>query len=132
MPPRLNWLFEPTALTMDGFNAYPDAVEYNLASRVDFAHSVKEFGGKGGGEARRYAPPRLIGADKMRATLVLYCASYNSCKSHKSIRMTPAMAAAVTRKPWTLADLLKRRRRRRRKGRPGLPLPFVTFRGERE
>jgi hypothetical protein len=25
---------------------------------------------------------------------------------HKSIRMTPAMAAGITRKPWTMADLL--------------------------
>jgi hypothetical protein len=32
---------------------------------------------------------------------------YNFRKLHKSICMTPAMAAGVTRKPWTLADLLK-------------------------
>lgn len=33
-------------LTTDGFNAYPDAVEYNLGARVDFAQLVKEFGGE--------------------------------------------------------------------------------------
>jgi hypothetical protein len=27
-------------------------------------------------------------------------------KFHKSIRMTPAMAAGVARKPWSLAELL--------------------------
>jgi hypothetical protein len=26
---------------------------------------------------------------------------------HKSIRMTPAMAAGIARKPWSLADLLE-------------------------
>jgi IS1 family transposase len=137
-------------LTTDGFNAYPDAVEYNFGSRVDFAQLVKEFGGERGEEARRYAPPRLIGAEKiavqgdpdearictshversnwtlrghlrrmtrlsngfsrkradLRAALALYFVYYNFCKFHKSIRMTPALAAGISRKPWSLADLL--------------------------
>ena len=41
-----------------------------------------------------------------RAALALYFAYYNFCKFHKSIRMTPAMAAGIARKPWSLADLL--------------------------
>jgi transposase-like protein/IS1 family transposase len=137
-------------LSTDGFNAYPDAVEYNLGARVDFAQLIKEFGNEGGEEARRYAPPRLIGAEKivvsgdpdedrictshveranwtlrghlrrmtrlsngfsrkranLRAALALFFAYYNFCKFHKSIRMTPAMAAGIARKPWSLADLL--------------------------
>ena len=137
-------------LTTDGFNACPDAVEYSFGARVDYAQLVKEFGQEGGEEARRYAPPRLIGAEKitvsgepeedrictshieranwtlrghlrrmtrlsngfsrkrsnLRAALALYFAYYNFCKFHKSIRMTPAMAAGLTRKPWTMADLL--------------------------
>ncbi|HXO29946.1 MAG TPA: IS1 family transposase [Thermoanaerobaculia bacterium] len=136
-------------LTTDGLT-YPDAVEYNFGSRVDFAQLVKEFGAEGGEEQRRYAPPRLIGAEKiavagdpdearictshiersnwtlrghlrrmtrlsngfsrkrsnLRAALALYFAYYNFCRMHKSIRMTPAMAAGITRKPWTMADLL--------------------------
>jgi Alpha/beta hydrolase of unknown function (DUF900) len=40
------------------------------------------------------------------AALALYFASYNFCRMHKSIRMTPAMAAGITRKVWTMADLL--------------------------
>jgi IS1 family transposase len=52
-------------LTTDGFNAYSDAVEYNLGGRVDFAQLVKKFGSEGGEEARRYAPSRLIGAEKI-------------------------------------------------------------------
>jgi transposase-like protein/IS1 family transposase len=137
-------------LTTDGYNAYPNAVEYNLGARVDYAMLVKEFGQEGGEEQRRYAPPRLIGAEKisvsgqpdedrictshveranwtlrghlrrmtrlsngfsrkranLRAALALFFAYYNFCRMHKSIRMTPAMAAGITRKPWTMADLL--------------------------
>lgn len=137
-------------LSTDGFNGYPNAVEYNLGGRVDYAQVVKEFASAGGEEARRYAPPRLIGQEKvtvqgtpdedrvstshveranwtlrghlrrftrlsngfsrkkanLRAALALYFAYYNFCRMHKSIRMTPAMAAGIARKPWTLADLL--------------------------
>lgn len=137
-------------LTTDGFNAYPNAVEYNLGGRVDYAQVVKEFAQEGGEEGRRYAPPRLRGQEKitvsgtpdeeristshveranwtlrghlrrftrlsngfsrkkanLRAALALYFAYYNFCRMHKSIRMTPAMAAGLTRKPWSLADLL--------------------------
>jgi transposase-like protein/IS1 family transposase len=137
-------------LTTDGLNTYPDSVEYNFGARVDYAQLVKEFGAEGGEEQRRYAPPRLIGAEKiavsgdpdearictshiersnwtlrghlrrmtrlsngfsqkranLRAALALYFAYYNFCRMHKSIRMTPAMAAGITRKPWTMADLL--------------------------
>ena len=42
----------------------------------------------------------------LRAALALYFAYYNFCRMHKSIRMTPAMAAGITRKPWAMADLL--------------------------
>jgi transposase-like protein/IS1 family transposase len=137
-------------LSTDGLNTYPDAVEYSFGTRVDYAQLVKEFGAEGGDEQRRYAPPRLIGAEKisvagnpeekrictshieranwtlrghlrrmtrlsngfsrkranLRAALALYFAYYNFCRMHKSIRMTPAMAAGITRKPWGMADLL--------------------------
>lgn len=36
----------------------------------------------------------------------LFFAYYNFCRMHKTIRMTPAMAAGLARKPWSLADLL--------------------------
>jgi transposase-like protein/IS1 family transposase len=116
-------------LTSDGFNAYPDAVEYNFGARVDYAQLVKEFGAEGGDEQRRYAPPRLIGAEKitvsgapdedrictshveraanLRAALALFFAYYNFCRMHKSIRMTPAMKAGLTRRPWSVGDLLR-------------------------
>jgi IS1 family transposase len=137
-------------LTTDGFSAYPDAVEFSFGTRADYAQLVKDFGGEGGEEARRYAPPRLIGAEKiavqgdpeearictshveranwtlrghlrrmtrlsngfsrkranLQAALALFFVYYNCCRFHRSIRMTPAMAAGITRKPWSLADLL--------------------------
>lgn len=42
----------------------------------------------------------------LRAALALHFAHYNLVRFHSSIRMTPAMKAGVTRKPWSLADLL--------------------------
>jgi transposase-like protein/IS1 family transposase len=137
-------------LSTDGFNGYPNAVEFALGSRVDYAQVVKEFGNEGGEEGRRYAPPRLIGQEKivvsgtpeeerictshversnwtlrthlrrftrlsngfsrkkenLRAALALYFAYYNFVRMHKTIRMTPAMAAGVARKPWSVADLM--------------------------
>ncbi len=128
-------------LSTDGFNGYPNAVEYNFGSRVDYAQLVKEYGQEGGEEQRRYAPPRLIGAEKieiagqpdearictshverhnwtlrghlrrmtrlsngfsrkranLRAALALFFAYYNFCRMHRSICMTPAMAAGLTR-----------------------------------
>jgi hypothetical protein len=56
---RLGKLATATAggfqLTTDDFNAYPNAVEYNLGARVDYAQLVKKFGAEGGDEQRRYA-----------------------------------------------------------------------------
>lgn len=137
-------------LSTDAFNGFENAVEYALGARVDYAQVIKEFGNESGEEARRYAPPRLIGQEKvtisgtpnedkistshvernnwtlrghlrrftrlsngfsrkkanLRAALALYFAYYNFCRMHKTIRMTPAMAAGIARKPWSVEDLL--------------------------
>jgi IS1 family transposase len=42
----------------------------------------------------------------LRAALALHFAHYNLCWFHSSIRMTPAMKAGVTQRPWGMADLL--------------------------
>lgn len=52
-------------LSTDGFNGYPNAVEYNLGARADYAQVVKEFINVGGEEGRRYAPPRLSSQEKI-------------------------------------------------------------------
>lgn len=43
----------------------------------------------------------------LRAAPALYFAYYNFVRFHKSVRVTPAMKTGITRKPWSLADLLK-------------------------
>lgn len=42
-----------------------------------------------------------------KAALALFFAWYNFVKMHKSIQMTPAMKADLTRRPWSLRELLK-------------------------
>ncbi|HSF42099.1 MAG TPA: IS1 family transposase [Thermoanaerobaculia bacterium] len=44
--------------------------------------------------------------DNLRAALALHFAAYNFTWMHRGIRMTPAMAAGIARKPWAVRDLL--------------------------
>jgi len=44
--------------------------------------------------------------ENLRAALALHFAFYNFCRVHRTIRCTPAMAAGITSRVWTLADLL--------------------------
>ena len=44
--------------------------------------------------------------DNLRAALALHFAAYNFTWMHSTIRCTPAMAAGIARKPWTIMDLL--------------------------
>jgi hypothetical protein len=44
--------------------------------------------------------------ENLRAALALYFAYYNFVRMHKTIRMTPAMAAGIARKPWSVSDLM--------------------------
>lgn len=44
--------------------------------------------------------------DNLRAALALHFAYYNFCRVHRSLRATPAMAAGLTQRAWTLGDLL--------------------------
>jgi transposase-like protein/IS1 family transposase len=46
-------------LTSDGFGAYPDAVEYSLGMRVDYAKLIKVYGTPRDGE-QRYSPAEVI------------------------------------------------------------------------
>jgi hypothetical protein len=42
------------------------------------------------------------------AALALYFAYYNFCRLHSTIKTTPAVAAGVTEKPWSVAELLEK------------------------
>jgi hypothetical protein len=62
-------------------------------------------------QERMNAPARLTNAfsrkrENLRAALALHFAAYNFTWMHRGIRMTPAMAAGIARKPWAVRDLL--------------------------
>jgi len=40
--------------------------------------------------------------------IALYFAFYNFCRIHKSLRVTPAMAAGITGRLWSLEDIIAR------------------------
>jgi hypothetical protein len=42
----------------------------------------------------------------LRAAFGLFFGYYNLVKIHGAIRMTPAMKADLTRKPWSMVELL--------------------------
>ena len=46
--------------------------------------------------------------ENFQAAVALNFAYYNFCKSHNSLRMTPAQAAAVETSAWTVAELIER------------------------
>lgn len=46
--------------------------------------------------------------ENFQAAVALNFAYYNFCKTHSSLRMTPAMAAGVEKSIWTVAELVER------------------------
>jgi IS1 family transposase len=46
--------------------------------------------------------------ENFEAAVALNFAYYNFCKTHKALRMTPAMAAGIESSHWTVEDLVKR------------------------
>ncbi len=46
--------------------------------------------------------------ENMKAAVSLHFAHYNFVRMHKTLRMTPAMAAGVEPSLWTLHDLVQR------------------------
>jgi IS1 family transposase len=45
--------------------------------------------------------------ENFQAAVALNFAYYNFCKTHKALRMTPAMAAGIESSHWTVADLVR-------------------------
>jgi len=46
--------------------------------------------------------------ENFEAAVAMDFAYYNFCKTHKTLRMTPAMAAGVEKSAWTVAELVER------------------------
>ena len=44
--------------------------------------------------------------DNLKAAVALHFGYYNFVRTHRSLRITPAMAANVSRKVWSIRDLL--------------------------
>jgi hypothetical protein len=42
-----------------------------------------------------------------KAALALHFAYYNFCRIHRSLRVTPAMAAGITDQIWSVRELLE-------------------------
>jgi len=42
----------------------------------------------------------------LKAAVALHFAYYNFVRIHKSFRVTPAMEAGITKRPWGIEDLL--------------------------
>jgi len=42
----------------------------------------------------------------LKAAIALHFAYYNFCRTHRTIRVTPAMEAGLTDHVWTIAELL--------------------------
>lgn len=45
--------------------------------------------------------------DNMKAAVALHFAHYNFVRVHNTLRITPAMAAGITNRIWTISDLLE-------------------------
>ena len=53
------------------------------------------------------APPlSLLAVAILLPALVLHFAYYNFCRIHQTLRVTPAMAAGVADRVWSLSDLI--------------------------
>ena len=44
--------------------------------------------------------------DSLRAAVALHFAYYNFVRIHRALRVTPAMEAGITKRPWSIGDLL--------------------------
>jgi transposase-like protein len=44
--------------------------------------------------------------ENLKAALALHFAYYNFCRIHRTIKKTPAMAAGITNRAWSMADLM--------------------------
>ena len=83
-------------LTSDGLRLYEGAVEDAFGADVDYAQLIKVFGDPR--DEERTVQPGDVQGNVLRnhAALALYFVSYNFCRVHKTLRMSPAMAGGLT------------------------------------
>ena len=44
--------------------------------------------------------------EMLQAALALQIASYNFCRVHQTLKATPAMAAGIATKPWSIPEII--------------------------
>jgi hypothetical protein len=116
-------------LTSDGHKAYLDAVEGAFGADVDYAMLVKIYGASSDSAKGRYSPAECIGAQKHRIEgkpdmahvstnafskkfenhahmVAIYAVWYNWLRIHKTLRVTPAMAAGLSKVVMDWADII--------------------------
>ena len=104
-------------ITTDGHKAYLEAVEGAFGGDVDFAQLVKLYGKSASKKSseHKYSPSECAFSKKIENHvyhLDLYYAYYNFIRVHKTLGMTPAMAAGLadTAYEWEwLVDLMEAR-----------------------
>ncbi len=119
-------------ISTDAMNSYEDAIEVVFGTDVHYAQIVKTYQSEDGSAAynpeRRYSQPRIASSKKrvfignperalthafskkyenFEAAVALNFASHNFVKTHRTLKMTPAMAAGVERDFWSYDDLVE-------------------------
>jgi len=105
---------------------YLNAVIDAFADEIDYAQLVKLYGGDLEGQ-KRYSPAQWQGSKKTVIlgdpdpvhistsyverqnhiySVALFYMHYNFVRIHQSLRVTPAMAAGVTGKLWSIHDIV--------------------------
>ena len=44
--------------------------------------------------------------ENLEHAVALHCMHYNFCRIHKTLRITPGMAAGVTKRVWEIGDII--------------------------
>jgi len=57
-------------------------------------------------KAKGQRRPGMESAGPLKAAVALHFAFYNFCRTHKTIRCTPAMESGVTNHVWSIQELL--------------------------
>ncbi len=122
-------------VSSDGWEAYEWAIERGLSDRASYGRIVKvvppgrveavlgnpdvskiettyieRFNGTLRQWCRRFTRKGYAHSKNwqmLQAAIALNFAHYNFCRVHQTLRTTPAVAAGITDRPWTMDDLLE-------------------------
>lgn len=122
-------------ISTDGFEAYEHAIEIGLSDRASYGRIVKVsypgrveavFGNPDVSAIETTYIERFNGTlrqwckrltrktyafskkwEMLEAALALEFAHYNFCRTHKTLKRTPAMAAGLADHPWSVEELLE-------------------------